>query len=181
MVAETCKRDAALKAAHQPPTVVDIGCGQGYLARMLTYMHGLDVVGVEAAQTNTDTAAEKASRLQYEVEKKAKALGQQELQSVPANALSAATNSDRLKYIETCRETMAGEVGEVGELRFLNRLICSERDIGAVVDEVAAGVSLWCSVSACDSLSVCVSSSVCVFLSVCISVCVVCVSLSVFL
>lgn len=74
-------------------------------------MHGLDVVGVEAAQSNTDTAAEKASKLHYEVEKKAKA------------------NDD---YV-------AGEVGQVGQLCFLNRLMCSERDIGAVVDEVATG------------------------------------------
>ncbi len=111
VISDACKHNMRPpeRERDQTPTVVDIGCGQGYLARMLTYMHGLDVVGVEAAQSNTDTAAEKASKLRYEVEKKAKASDDDE----------------------------AGEVGRVGQLRFLNRLVCSERDIGAVVDEVA--------------------------------------------
>lgn len=51
----------ASNGEEEQATVVDIGCGQGYLARMLAYVHGLDVVGVEAAQSNTDTAAEKAT------------------------------------------------------------------------------------------------------------------------
>lgn len=132
VISETCKSDdQSQERKHaRKPTVIDIGCGQGYLARMLTYMHGIDVVGVEAAQTNTDTAAEKASRLQYEVQKKA--LQQRGMQRPPA------VHADISCVPVEDQAGQAGQVGQVGELRFLNRLICSERDISAIVGEVAA-------------------------------------------
>lgn len=34
-------------AAHQVPTVVDLGSGQGYLSRLLAFQHGLNVLGVD--------------------------------------------------------------------------------------------------------------------------------------
>ena len=113
---------AAVAAPHPPsraPTVVDIGCGQGYLARMLAYEHGLDVVGVEAAQSNTDTAAAKAERLQYEVDKKARV------------ELKAAAGGEG-----AAEAAAAGGLGaRAGEVRFVNRLICDERDIAHVLAE----------------------------------------------
>jgi hypothetical protein len=144
----------SLAGQGPPTTVVDIGCGQGYLARILAYVHGLDVVGVEAAQSNTDTATEKASRLRYEVQKKAKNKAQQQLlqqqegrpeqqPAAPAAELQPRPTERQGTRTADAEASAAppdegGDVGAVGDVSFLNRLVCSEQDISAVLAEVAS-------------------------------------------
>ena len=49
------------------PLVVDVGCGQGYLARYLAYHLGLDVTGVEAESSHSSIAAAKVARMRKEL------------------------------------------------------------------------------------------------------------------
>ena len=120
-------------------TVVDIGCGQGYLMRMLANMHGLDVVGVEAATENTDTASAKDARLRYELEKK-----QHVLERAAAAATTVTPPPDGVDVAPQSTED-SGRTGccggtSGGSVRFLNRMVSSVADVQRLItDAVSIG------------------------------------------
>ena len=106
-----------------PVTVVDIGCGQGYLARQLA-ADGLDVIGVEAAAQNTAEAGRKAAQASYEMAKaktKAAAAGK--------DAVSGGGGRRRLDAVgDDSSATVGG-----GSLRFLNCVIPPGADLGVAL------------------------------------------------
>ena len=91
-------------------TVVDVGCGQGYLMRMLANLYGLTVVGVEAATENTESACAKDLQLQCEVEKK-------EAQKIASGAQPTQKKAR-------------------GQLRFFNRMVNSVADVHQLISDV---------------------------------------------
>ncbi|XP_014681418.1 PREDICTED: methyltransferase-like protein 25 [Priapulus caudatus] len=54
---------AVLATELQTPKIIDVGSGKGYLGSYLHLMHGLDVVGLDSRDVNTNSALRRAGKL----------------------------------------------------------------------------------------------------------------------
>jgi precorrin-6B methylase 2 len=121
---------AAATGAGARPTVVDIGCGQGYLARMLACAHGLSVVGVEAAAELAQLAEAKRDRLGCELQKKQAAAASASVSDATAgdgDTIGAAAGGGSL---------VARNLQGAPPPRFVARAVTTPADITTIMHEI---------------------------------------------
>jgi 2-polyprenyl-3-methyl-5-hydroxy-6-metoxy-1,4-benzoquinol methylase len=95
--------DAAIVGAvldHHPRRVLDLGCGEGWLARELA-AHALDVVGVDGSQPLIDTASAHGSAARF------MRLGYEE---IVANPMSAGSDFDAIVANFSLLDDRAGDL-----------------------------------------------------------------------